>query len=273
MKGFKKLLSVGLVLAMTVGAAVGCSSKSDATKLDQIKESGKLVVGLSPDYPPFEFPSVEGGKDEVVGFDIELANKFAEEIGVEVEVKKMNFDGLIAALNADKIDIILAGLSPTEERKNSIDFTDLYYVSKNAVIVREGEESTIKTEEDLKKANVGVQKGTIQEVYVRDTLKSDNMKALTNVTDLVLDLKNGKIDAIVVNEVVGLINTKQYDGIKLAVSGLGDRVEEGMAGAVKKGNNEEYLKVLNKVINELKDSGEVEKMLEDATNLAAKSAN
>jgi ABC-type amino acid transport substrate-binding protein len=273
MKGLKKLLSLGLVLALAVGV-VGCSSKSNATKLDQIKENGKLIVGLNPDYPPFEFPKVENGKDEVAGFDVELANKISKEIGVEVEIKKMGFDGLIGALNANKIDIILSGMSPTDERKKSVDFSKLYYVTKNAVIVREGDEGKVKTEDDLKKLNVGVQKGTIQEEYVRDTLKMESMKSLTNVPDLVLDLKNGKIDAIVVNETVGMINTKQYDGIKLATSGLGDNVEEGMAAAIKKDdNNKEYLELINKVIKDLKDSGEIDKMLEDATNLAAKGGN
>lgn len=114
MKVFKKLLSLGLVLGLTL-SLVGCSGGGEKTKLEQIKDNGKLVVGTSAEFPPFEFHKVVDGKDSIKGFDIMLAEEFAKELGVKVEIKDMSFDGLIGALNADQVDIVLAGMSPTPE--------------------------------------------------------------------------------------------------------------------------------------------------------------
>lgn len=273
MKVLKKLLSYGVVLGLAV-SLVGCSGKStdnqEANKLEEINKNSKIVIGTSADFPPFEFHKMVDGEDKIVGFDDLLAQEIAKEIGVEVEYKEIDFDGLIGALNADKVDVVLAGMSPTEERKKSVDFSDLYYISKNAVIVRDGDEDKIKTEDDLKKLKVGVQKGSIQENYVINTLGLDNAKSLTATPDLILELKNKNIDAIVSNESVCMINVKQYDGIKMSKSSIGEDLEEGMAVAIKKGeNNKELIDLINKKIKELKDSGKMKEFLEEATTQAA----
>lgn len=273
MKVLKKLLSYGVVLGLAV-SLVGCSGKStdnqEANKLEEINKNSKIVIGTSADFPPFEFHKMVDGEDKIVGFDDLLAQEIAKEIGVEVEYKEIDFDGLIGALNADKVDVVLAGMSPTEEREKSVDFSDLYYISKNAVIVRDGDEDKIKTEDDLKKLKVGVQKGSIQENYVINTLGLDNAKSLTATPDLILELKNKNIDAIVSNESVCMINVKQYDGIKMSKSSIGEDLEEGMAVAIKKGeNNKELIDLINKKIKELKDSGKMKEFLEEATTQAA----
>lgn len=273
MKVLKKLLSYGVVLGLAV-SLVGCSGKStdnqEANKLEEIKKNSKIVIGTSADFPPFEFHKMVDGEDKIVGFDDLLAQEIAKEIRVEVEYKEIDFDGLIGALNADKVDVVLAGMSPTEEREKSVDFSDLYYISKNAVIVRDGDEDKIKTEDDLKKLKVGVQKGSIQENYVINTLGLDNAKSLTATPDLILELKNKNIDAIVSNESVCMINVKQYDGIKMSKSSIGEDLEEGMAVAIKKGeNNKELIDLINKKIKELKDSGKMKEFLEEATTQAA----
>ncbi|HBG7721536.1 TPA: transporter substrate-binding domain-containing protein, partial [Clostridioides difficile] len=177
MKVFKKLLSLGLVLGLTL-SLVGCSGGGEKTKLEQIKDNGKLVVGTSAEFPPFEFHKVVDGKDSIKGFDIMLAEEFAKELGVKVEIKDMSFDGLIGALNADQVDIVLAGMSPTPEREKSVDFSELYYLSRNAVIVKDADIDKVKTEDDLKKLRVGVQAGSIQEEYVVNTLKMTTTKSL-----------------------------------------------------------------------------------------------
>lgn len=269
MKGLKKALSFGAALALSISLA-GCSTLESANVLESIKDSGKLVVGTSAEFPPFEFH--KDGDEKVLGVDAMIADEFAKDLGVEVEFKEMDFDGLVGALSADKIDIILAGMSPTEEREKSVDFTDLYYVSYNAVIVKSGDENKIKSEEDLKKLRMGVQKGSIQEEYVRDDLKAENFKSLAGIPDLVLELKNGNIDAIVTNEAVSMINTKVYDGIKVANTSIGEGVEEGMAAAIKQtDDNKELLDLLNKKIKELKDSGKIDEFLDEASTIAAES--
>lgn len=277
-KGLKKLMALGLVAVLAVGMA-GCGRKKEekassagATKIEQIKKDGKLIVGTSPDYPPFEFIISEDGKSKIVGADIELAQKFADKLGVKLEIKSMDFDSLLPALQSDVVDLVITGMTPDETRKKSVDFTDIYFTGKNGVIVKESDAGKVKSEDDLKKMKIGVQKGSTQEIYVKDQLKLTDYKALTSVPDLVMDLKNGNIDAVVLNDKVASINAGKYDGVKvvenLALTSGGD--EELMAVAVKKGDNKELLAALNEEIKTLKDSGEYDKILANAVDQVSK---
>ena len=107
---------------------IGCGSTSNekkdgaakATALDATKSKGKLVVGTSADYPPYEFHKQVDGKDQIVGFDIDIAKEVAKDLGVELEVDDMSFDGLLVALQAGKVDMVFAGMTPTDERKHGI---------------------------------------------------------------------------------------------------------------------------------------------------------
>ena len=166
MKGLKKLLGLTLAAMMTM-SLVGCSSSGDngesgeaADKLQQIKDSGVLKVGTSAEYSPYEFHKVVDGEDKIVGFDDFIVQEIAKDMGVKVEYTDMDFDGLLGALQADKVDIVLAGMTPNEERKKSVDFSEIYYTNSNVCIVAKGKEDSIKSSDDLKKLKVGVQKGT-----------------------------------------------------------------------------------------------------------------
>lgn len=271
-KGLKKLLALSLVAVMAVGM-VGCGSdkSADTDALDQIKKNGKIIVGTSPDYPPFEFLVSEGGKSKVVGADIDMAQKLADKMGVKLEVKTMDFDALIPALQAGKVDAVITGMSPNEQRKKSVDFSEIYFKGENGVLVAEKNVNKIKSEDELKKMKLGVQKGSTQETYLKDTLKLKDYKALTAVPDLAMDLKSGKLDAIVLNSKVAKINEGKYEGIKVAnVKLTGGGEEEAMAIAVKKGNNAKLIKMLNDGIKELNKSGEYDKILANAVEMVSK---
>lgn len=275
--GLKKLLALGLVAVLAVGL-VGCGNKSsdnsggNQTALEQIKKNKKLVVATSPDYPPFEFMVSENGKSKIVGADIDLAQKIADKLGVELEVKGMDFDALVSALQAGKVDMVITGMTPNEERKKAVDFSDIYFKGENAVIVNAKDAGKFTSEDQLKKAKLGVQKGSTQETYVKDSLKVTNYKALVAVPDLIADMKNGNIDAVVLNSKVAGINVTKYDGIKvvenLKLTSGGD--EEAMAVAIKKGDNADLIKLTNEVIKELQDSGEYDKILANAVDLVSK---
>lgn len=271
-KIFKKLVALSLVAMVAIGAA-GCGKTEN--ELTKVKDSGKLIVGTSPDYPPFEFIISENGKSKVVGADIDLAQKIAEKMGVKLEVKTMDFDALLPALQAGSVDMVITGMTPDETREKAVDFSDIYFKGENSVIVKSENADKIKSEADLKKLNLGVQKGSTQETYVKDTLKKTDYKALKVVPNLMMDLKSGKIDAVVLNSKVAKINAGKYDGVKV-VNGLkltngGD--EEAMAIAVKKGDNKEFLKLINEEIKELTTSGEYDKILSNAVELVSKSTN
>lgn len=275
--GLKKLVALGLVAVLAVGL-VGCGNKSsdnsggNQTALEQIKKNKKLVVATSPDYPPFEFMVSENGKSKIVGADIDLAQKIADKLGVELELKAMDFDALLPALQAGKVDMVITGMTPNEKRKKAVDFSDIYFKGENAVIVNAKDAGKFTSEDQLKKAKLGVQKGSTQETYVKDNLKVTNYKALVAVPDLIADMKNGNIDAVVLNSKVAGINVTKYDGIKvvenLKLTSGGD--EEAMAVAIKKGDNADLIKLTNEVIKGLQDSGEYDKILANAVDLVSK---
>ena len=282
----KKLLATGLAAIMVMGL-VGCSSSkgssssasSDASssaakteKLQQIKDAGVLKVGTSAEYSPYEFHKVVDGEDKIVGFDDFLVQEIAKDMGVKVEYEDMDFDGLLGALQADKVDIVLAGMTPDEKRKNSVDFSDIYYTNSNVCIVAKGKEDTIKKSEDLKDLKVGVQKGTTQADYVTNTLGISDATQLKKIPDLMLELQNGKIDVIVTGKAVAEINVKKYDNIAIGNTTVGDEVAETSAAAIKKsGNgvdNTSFVKSVNDTIKRLQDSGDMDKYMQEALKLA-----
>ena len=282
----KKLLATGLAAIMVMGL-VGCSSSkgssssasSDASssaakteKLQQIKDAGVLKVGTSAEYSPYEFHKVVDGEDKIVGFDDFLVQEIAKDMGVKVEYEDMDFDGLLGALQADKVDIVLAGMTPDEKRKESVDFSDIYYTNSNVCIVAKGKEDTIKKSEDLKGLKVGVQKGTTQADYVTNTLGISDATQLKKIPDLMLELQNGKIDVIVTGKAVAEINVKKYDNIAIGNTTVGDEVAETAAAAIKKsGNgvdNTSFVKSVNDTIKRLQDSGDMDKYMQEALKLA-----
>lgn len=278
MKGLKKLLGLTLAAMMTM-SLVGCSSNSDggeetAEKLQQIKDAGVLVVGTSADYAPYEFHKQIDGKDKIVGFDITMAEEIAKDLGVKVEYKDMDFDGLLGALEAEKVDIVLSGMTPDEERKKSVDFSELFYEDSNVCIVKKGKEDSIKSEDDLKKLKVGVQSGTTQADFITGDLGITSAKQLKRMPDLMLDLQNGNIDVIVTGKNVANINIDQYDGLAIGKTTVGKDVAESTAAAIKKSNdkvdNTSLVESINNTIKRLKDENKMDEYMQEALILAEK---
>ena len=279
----KKVIAVGIMGVMALGLA-GCgSSKKDTSNnsedskvtadakdggisLEEVKKKGKLVVGASADYPPYEFHKEIDGKDTIVGFDIDIAKEIAKDMGVEVEIKDMDFDGLLVASQAGKVDLVIAGMNPTPEREENADFSDIYYKAENCFIVRKGDESKIKSEEDLKGLKIGVQKGSIQEGYAQDNFKDSEIKSLAKVTDLILDLNSNKIDAILVNTPVAETNCNKNDKLGMSEYSITD-MQVGAAIAMKK-NSTELKEAVNKSIKRLQDEGKIDEYVAAANELA-----
>ena len=278
MKGLKKILGLTLAAMMTI-SLVGCSSSSDNTdettskdKLQQIKDAGVLVVGMSADYAPYEFHKKVDGKDKIVGFDITMAEEIAKDIGVKIEYKDMDFDGLLGALDAGKVDIVLSGMTPNEERKKSVDFSELFYEDSNVCVVKKGKEDMVKSADDLKNLKVGVQSGTTQADYVTNKLGITSAKQLKRVPDLMMDLQNGNIDVIVTGKNVANINIGQYDGLAIGKTTVGQEVAESTAAAIKKStddcDNTSLVKSINDTIKRLKDDNKMDGYMQDALKLA-----
>lgn len=272
-KGLLKKIMVMAIASTMAITSVGCG-KSDVnttgekkTQLEQIKEDGKLVVGTSADYPPYEFHANIDGQDKIVGFDIDIAQAFADDLGVELEIKDMKFDGLLIALQADKVDMVFSGMTPTEERKQNADFSDIYYEAKHGFMLRKGEETNIKSFDDLKGKKIGVQKGSIQEGIAKENFEAENVKSLSKIPELVLDLKNNKVDAILVEEGVAQITCNNNNDVAMADFEITDETG-GNAIALKKGEKE-LQDAINKTISKLKEENKIEKFVSDANDLAA----
>jgi arginine/lysine/histidine transporter system substrate-binding protein len=274
-RNVKKVISIMLILALVLSFGA-CNAKTNAvvtpseeqkaaTKIEQIKAKGKLVLGTSADYPPYEFHAAINGKDEIVGFDIEIAKTIAKDLGVELEIKDMKFDGLLAALVVDDIDFIVAGMVPKEERKQSVDFSMQYYQADQNVLVRAEDAGKYTSIESLKGIKIGAQKSTVQEDLAKEKAQASEVKSLSKITDLVLELQNGKIDAVVLVGPVANAYAKQNP--KLAVSGISLGSEEGVAVAVNKGTAD-LLEAINKSLDTMIKAGTIDKFIQEATTLS-----
>jgi polar amino acid transport system substrate-binding protein len=196
-------LLCALIMVMSVATLTGCKKKTKSA-LDVIMEKGKIIVGTSPDYPPYEY--IDDATGAYVGFDIELMQEIADRMGVELEWKDMDFSLLLGALKAGQIDAIIACMSITEERMQECSFTDEYYVSLDAVLVKRGGGVTVTDIHDLAGLRVGVQSGTIQETWVREELidteqmPESKLSTYMRADDAVLDLVAGRIDCVFMDE-------------------------------------------------------------------------
>lgn len=264
-KGLVKKIITCIAIGALAISIVGCGKESKQATVDSIKQNGKLVIGLSADYPPYEFHKEINGKDEIIGMDISIAEDIAKDLGVKLEIKDIDFDGLLVALQSNKIDMVISGMTPNDERKENADFSDIYYTAKHGFIMREGEEGSIKSFDDLKDKKIGVQKGTIQEKLVKENLPNNEIKALAKISDLILDLKNNKVDAILVELPVAEFNCKKNTGIALTPFIVEDK-DGGSAIAMNKGSDELVAEV-NKTIAKLKEENKIDEYFNKANEL------
>lgn len=269
----KKIFTAAIVGVMTM-SLIGCAGKDDTAgkdMLDVIKENGKVVVGLSGDYAPYEFHIMEDGKDKLVGFDIDLAKAIAQDLGVELEIKEMEFDSLITALPADKIDLIISGMNPDDERRKAIDFSEIYYVSEHGILVRAEDKDKYKTVEDLAGKKVGAQLGSTQEKLAKEKIENPEMQLLANVNDLILELKTGKVEALIIETPVADMAIKSNPDLALAEQRFKEE-SGGNAVGIKK-NSPKLVAEINKTIKKLMDDGTMNQSITDAIKLTDKKVN
>lgn len=241
------------------------TAKQTETKLEKIKQAGKIVVGTSADYPPYEFHKEINKKDEIVGFDIEIAKAIAKDLGVELEIKDMKFEGLLAALEAGNVDFVISGMTPTPERMNAVDFTKIYYTAVQKVVVRAEDKDKFNTIDSLKGLKVGAQKGATQEKIVKEQMPGSEVKPLGKIPDLMMELKNNKVDALVVEQPVAeAYLTKNKD---LLISDIKLSSEDsGSAIAVKKGSSD-LVEAMNKTLDKLIQDKSIDKFVIEANDL------
>ena len=267
-KGLLKL-ALGAMSILALAACGNTSETSDSSatdsaattttdKLQEIKDSGKLVMGTSADYPPYEWHLIKDGKDEIIGFDIDIAQAIADELGVELEVKDMDFDGLIPALTTGKIDIIIAGMNATEERKQSVDFTDVYYTQTDIVVIRKEDADKFTSEDSLKTAALATQKATVQETYLLETFPDAEIQSVPKWNTAIMSLTTGKVDAVMMVDTVAKQFIAQNDDLMVANFDINSTPNAAAIAVAKNGG--EFLETVNNIVNEMKESGKIEEL-------------
>ena len=269
MKSMK--LTALLLAAVTAISMTAVAVPAATDQVEAIKKAGKIQMTTNAEFEPFEYKD----GDEIVGIDIDLSQAIADKLGVKLEVSAIAFDSLIPSMNAGKADFIAAGMTATEDRKKNVDFSDPYFNASQAIIV--AKDSDIKTREDLNGKTVGVQQGTTGDTYCTNDdgssdVKVKEVKRYPKGMDAVSDLIAGRLDAVVIDD---------YPAEKLAAKNA-DKVvklddaltEEEYAIAMPKGSD--LVDVVNGVIKDLKDSGELNKIIDkyigDDTESGASSA-
>lgn len=269
----KKIIATAVLGIMTMGLA-GCGTSNDknsASKtdlLEKIQKNGKLVVGMSADYAPYEFHYIdENGKDVIGGFDVDIANEIANKIGVDLVIQEMDFDALVSALPAGKVDLVISGMNPTEERAKVVDFSEVYYNSKHGILVRAEDADKYQTFADLEGAKVGVQLGSTQEKIAKTEIPNVNLQQLSNINNLILELKAGKVDAIVMEKPVAEMAVKSNPELAVGKPIYEEQTGGNAVGIAK--NNPQLLAKVNEVITELNESGKMDEYIAKANELAA----
>ena len=287
MKQVKKTLALAMSALMLLAMLTGCgSSKKDdapaadsntetqepaadttSSKLDQIKANGKLLVGTEAQYAPYEFKDLDAN---FAGCDMWLAQQIADSLGVELEVVDMPCDGIIPAVKSGQVDIGIAAFTKTPERAEEIDFSDLYETSAQLLVVKTGNADVYSTKEALAGQKVGAQKGTIQSQLIQSALPDSELFELEKYPALALEVQNGNIAGLVVDQAVGesLIATSN-GGLEVAnFEFTAEEASFGKAAVIAKGN-EDLVAAVNEVINKVTADGSYQKAYDEAVELAA----
>ncbi len=271
----KKILAAALAVVMCM-AIVGCDKKDDtaapadsaadsvvssveqtpatednADKADEKTTKTTLVMATNASFPPYEYYENE----KIVGIDAEIAELIAEKLGLTLEIKDMEFGSIIGAVQTGTVDIGMAGMTVTEERLVTVDFSDSYATAVQAIIVKEG--SDIQTADDLQGKKIGVQESTTGDIYATGDFGDENLKRFSKGNDAVAALASGIVDAVIIDNEPAKNYVAANDGLKVLDTSY---AEEEYAIAVNKDNTDLKEKI-NAALAELKADGTIDKIV------------
>ena len=266
MKVSKMFGGLALVASAFLLTACGSGSQKD-TSVSDIKDKGTLVVAMNPEFAPFEFKTLVDGKDTIVGADVEIAKAIGEELGVKVKFSSMSFNNVLASLQSGKADVAISGISATPERKKAYNFSEAYYESENVVLIKKTDVDKYTKTSSLAGLSVGTQKGSIQENVASEQLKGSKVVALTQNGEMINELKNGQIQAVVLEKPIAEGYAANNDDLTIANIKLKNDEADAYAVALPKGDDK-LTKEVNKVIKDLKDSGKIDQFVQEAYALS-----
>ncbi len=269
----KKILAIMLALVLTL-SLVACGSSStpeseapaseapasDAAEGEGEAEAeapagdddGVLIMATNASFPPYEYYE----NDQIVGIDAEVAAAIAEKLGMELQIEDMEFGSIIAAVDTGKVDMGMAGMTVTEERLQSINFSETYATGVQVVIVPEGSE--IATLDDLAGKKIGVQENTTGDIYATGDFGEESMDRYSKGADAVLALSQGKVDAVIIDNEPAKSFVAANEGLVILET---QYAVEDYAIAIAK-DNTELLDQINTALAELIADGTVQSIVE-----------
>ena len=239
-------------VASSEAASSEAASETETAELSTV-EPGKLIMSTNAAFPPYEMTTDSG---EFEGIDIETAQAIADKLGLELQIDDMDFDAALLAVQQGKADMVMAGVTVTDERQNVMDFTDSYATGIQSIIVKE--DSDIASVDDLAGKKIGTQRGTTGYLYCSDDFGDENVVAYDDGLTAVQMLNNGQVDCVVIDNAPAKEFIAANPGLKLLDTAY---VEEDYAIGVGKGNTE-LKDAINTALEELKADGTLQAIVD-----------
>lgn len=260
---FFKLATVSMLL---MALLVGCGAKED--RYDAAISAKKIIMATNAEYAPFEFHKDIDGKDQIVGYDILIAQEIAKDLGVELEVKDMSFSAVVESVATGKADFAMAAMDPTPEREKAMLFSQTYYTAVAGVLVKKDDADKFKTADDLKGLTVGVQTGsTFVDVaqQIPEFNDKEQLMQLDKVGDLVQALESNRAGAVLVELPVAQAYAANNPNVVIAPIELKPASEGYVAGVAK--SSPKLQEAINKTIDRLKSEGKLDQFINEANRL------
>lgn len=247
------MLVVGLVAGYFIGATLAQPQKEN-DDLDDILARGRLIVASDTTWPPFEIYNSTSQKYE--GVDIEIVQRIADDLGVDLVIKPMSFDAVIGAVQTGQADMAISSITILPERAEAVDFSDPYYMANQGILVKDG--STISSAADLAGKRVGAQLGTTGLYWAEDNLASSTITQYQDIPSAVVALEQGQLDAVICDTPVA--NNYADDSSYSMFVGFTITTNEEYGIAIAKGNAA-LLYAVNVIIQNMKDDGSLQDIL------------
>jgi len=245
---YSRMLSIFLVIIFSVLSLIGCAPSGPA------QDDKVLTMGTNAEFAPFEFINEQ---NEIVGFDIDLANEIANHMGYELVIENMAFDGLIPALEVKRIDMVVAAMTITEERELKVNFSNPYFNAGQVIVVQD-DNTDITGIDDLKEGKrIAVQLGTTGDFKAQETTAKENIAAFPQISLAFMELETGRADAVIVDKPVADRYLKVNEGLRI----VGDTLTDEYFGIAVHNDNTELLNQINEALDAIKESGKYDELI------------
>ncbi|MHA8109957.1 transporter substrate-binding domain-containing protein [Lactobacillaceae bacterium Melli_B4] len=253
MKKIFKYITMLAIFMMTVTALAGCSNNnSSKSSLETIKKRGTLNVGMITSNPPYEFHVTKNGKDKLMGSDLMLVKKLAKAMNVKYKITSYDMNGLLPAVQAKKVDMLVTALSPTPEREKAAKFSNVYYKSINRLVVKKSEVAKYNKDPKMfNNATIAVVGSSTQQPMIQKLYPKAQIKTFTNVPDLALAVNNNKADAFSIDDPTTAMLLHQNPGLAATNFKHADS-SAGAAIIMPKDVSKDLVNVVNKTIDQNK---------------------